>query len=88
MLLVALISSILKSEDDEETSETVDSPILKEEGQKAVRMLKDGKSLSVDNLPAEILKHGGPGITNNLNRRMSENLDQWTMNGPKTGQGQ
>ena len=42
-------------------------------------MLKDGNSLGVDNIPAEILRHGGPGIIDAPDRRMSENLDQWTM---------
>ena len=47
---------ILKSEDDVENRETGDSTILKQEVEKAVRMLKDGKSSGVDNIPAEILK--------------------------------
>ena len=42
-------------------------------------MLKDDKSPGVDKIPGEILKHGGPGIICYLSRRMSENLDQWTM---------
>ena len=55
-------ANILRSGDDVENRETGDSPILKEEVEKAARMLKDGKSPGVDNIPAEILKHGGPGI--------------------------
>ena len=39
----------MKSEDDAENRETGDSPILKEEE-------------GVDNIPADILKYGGPGI--------------------------
>ena len=46
---------ILESEDDVESRETGESPILKEEVEKAVRMLKD-------NIPANILKVGGPSI--------------------------
>ena len=49
----------MRSEDDVENRETGDSPILKDEVEKAVRMLKDGKSPGVYNIPAEILKHGG-----------------------------
>ena len=50
-------ASILKSEDDVENRETGESPIPKEEEEKAVRTLKDGKSPGVDNIPADILKH-------------------------------
>ena len=41
----------------------------------------NGESLGVKNIRAEILKHGEPGVITNacLNRRMSENLDQWMM---------
>ena len=53
--------------------ENRDSPILKEEVEKAVRMLQDGKSPVVDNIQVDLLKHGC------LDRRMSENLDQWTV---------
>ena len=56
------VASSLKSEDDVENRETSDSPIHKERVEKAVRMLKDGKSPGVDNIPVEILKRGGPGI--------------------------
>ena len=34
-------------------------PVLKEEVEQAVRKLKGGKSPGVDNIPAELLKHGG-----------------------------
>ena len=47
-------ASILKSADDVENRETRDSPILKKEVEKAVRMLKDERSPGVDNIPAEI----------------------------------
>ena len=48
-----------RREEDVENRETEESPILKEEVGKAVRMLKYGKSPGVDNIPAEILKHAG-----------------------------
>ena len=66
----------MKNEDDVADRETGDSPILKEEVEKAVEMLKDGKSPGLDNNPAEILKHGWPSIIDR-DRRMSENMDQW-----------
>ena len=69
-------ANILRSGDDVENRETGDSSVLKEEVEKALGMLKDGKSPGVDNIPAYILKHGGPGI-----------IDALTVdNGPKTGQ--
>ena len=42
-------ASILRSGDDVENRETGDSPMYKEEIEKALRMLKDGKSPGVDN---------------------------------------
>ena len=57
---------ILQSGDGVENREPGDSPILEEEVEKAVRMLKDGKAPGVDNIPAEILKHGGPSILDTL----------------------
>ena len=49
-------ASVLKSENDVENRETGDLPLLEEEVEKAVRMLKDGKLPGVDNIPAKILK--------------------------------
>ena len=40
--------------------EAGDAPILKEEVEEAIRSLKAGKSPGVDNIPAELIKHGGP----------------------------
>ena len=37
-----------------------EAPILKDEVEKAIRMLKKDKSPGVENIPAEILKYGGP----------------------------
>ena len=48
-------ASILKSGYNVENREAGDSHILKEEVEKAVRVLKDDKSPGVDNIPAEIL---------------------------------
>ena len=59
-------ASILKSEGDVENRQTGESSILKEEVEKAIRMLKDGKSPGVENIPAEILKHGGQSIIDAL----------------------
>ena len=39
---------------------------LKEEVEKAVGMLKNAKSPGVDNIPAEVLNDGGPGVTHAL----------------------
>ena len=42
-------------------------------------MLKDGKSPGVDNIPAKILKHGGPGIVDTLSRPIwTSRLKDWT----------
>ena len=57
---------ILRSKDDVENWETWDSPILKEDVNKAVLMLKDGRSPGLDNIPPEIQKHGGHGIIDAL----------------------
>ena len=59
-------ASILKSDDNVANRETGESPVLREEVEKVVRMLKDGKSPDVDNIPADILKHGGLGIIDAL----------------------
>ena len=59
-------ASILKSEDDVANIVTGDSPITKEEVQTAGRMLNDGKSPSVDNIPAEILTRRGPCVIDTL----------------------
>ena len=53
----------MENEDKIENRETVETTILKEEVDKAVWVLKNGKSPGVDNIQAEVLKkHGGPGI--------------------------
>jgi hypothetical protein len=39
--------------------ETAQLPVLKEEVEEAIRSLKTGKSPGVDNIPGELLKHGG-----------------------------
>ena len=41
------------------TRESEDLPVLQEEVEAAVRCLKTGKSPGVDNVPSELLKHGG-----------------------------
>ena len=51
-------ANILRSGEDVENRETGHSPILNEEVEKAVQMLKDAK--------AEILKRTGPGIIDAL----------------------
>ena len=43
-----------------------DAPILQEEVEKAVHALKCGKSPGVDNIPAELLKYGGPELIKTL----------------------
>ena len=40
-----------------------DSPILETEVEEAIRSLKGGKSPGIDNIPSELIKHGGPQIT-------------------------
>ena len=41
-------------------------PILREEVEAAVKLLKEGESAGVDNLPAELLHQGGEAIVNAL----------------------
>ena len=36
-----------------------DMPILRDEIEKAIKQLKDRKAAGVDNIPGELLKHGG-----------------------------
>ena len=56
---------------------------LKLDVEKAILLLNNGKSTCVDNIPAEVLKHGGgPGVIKEALTviiPMSENLDQWTI---------
>ena len=59
-------ANILKKktlQDNRENKETGEAPTLKEEVGKAVRMLKTDKSPGVDNIPAEVLKHGGQALS-------------------------
>ena len=41
-----------------------DMPILRDEIEKAIKQLKDGKAAGVDNIPGELLKHGGEKVIN------------------------
>ena len=45
-----------------------DAPVLLSEVEEAVRNLKLGKSPGVDNIPAELLKHGGAEVTKSLTK--------------------
>ena len=57
--------------------QTRDAPILKEEVGETIRILKNGKAKSVDNISDKTVEHRGPSVVNTLtNHRMSENLEQ------------
>ena len=58
-------ANILKREDDMDNRKTGDSPILKEEVEKAARMLKNGKSPRVDNITvtSSELQNNQPGLS-------------------------
>ena len=43
-------------------NENDDMPILRSEVEQAIRMLKTQNSPGVDNLPAELIKHGGEAV--------------------------
>lgn len=58
-------TSILQ-QDQNNTREIHDLPVLQEEVEAAVHSLKTGKSPGVDNIPAELLKHGGEETTKAL----------------------
>ena len=60
--LKADVLNILKSEDKLENRGTGEALILKEEVEKAAQMLKNDQSPGVDNIPVEVLNHGGPGV--------------------------
>ena len=49
---VVYFAKVLKSEEDVKNRETGGSPILKQEVEKAVRMLKNGKLPGADNITA------------------------------------
>ena len=50
----------------QESTNDDDHPILREEVEIGIRSLKDGKAAGVDNIPAELIKHGGEAVTNIL----------------------
>ena len=54
-------SDILETKFNDE-SDTGNLIILPEEVESAIHHLKNGKSPGVDNIPAELLKHGGPEV--------------------------
>ena len=59
--------NILKNEDNIENRETGEATIgFLKEVEKAVWMLKNDKAPGVDNIPAVVLKHGGPGFVDAL----------------------
>ncbi len=49
-----------------ESANEDDYPKLREEVEAAVRSRKIGKSAAVDNIPAELLKHGGESVVDIL----------------------
>ena len=57
-------TSLLENAPRDRTAEPL--PILKEEVEQAVKSLKGGKSPGPDNIPAELLKHGGEAVTDVL----------------------
>ncbi|XP_068213304.1 uncharacterized protein [Palaemon carinicauda] len=54
------VTSCHKSSNDD------DFPVLREEVEEAIRSLKPGKAAGVDNIPAELIKHGGETVTDIL----------------------
>ena len=50
----------------QELSNNEDFPILQEEVEAVVRTLKCGKAVGIDNIPADLLKHGGETVINVL----------------------
>ena len=46
----------------QESTNGDDYPILREEVEAAIRSLKNGKAAGVDNVPAELIKHGGKAV--------------------------
>eukprot|EP00745_Piridium_sociabile_P019023 TRINITY_DN2876_c1_g1_i4.p1 TRINITY_DN2876_c1_g1~~TRINITY_DN2876_c1_g1_i4.p1 ORF type:complete len:404 (+),score=105.74 TRINITY_DN2876_c1_g1_i4:2-1213(+) len=57
--------SVLTSQ---ESSNEDNFPILREEVEAAIRSLKNGKAAGTDNIPAELIKHGGEAVTDILTR--------------------
>ena len=58
-------TSILQNKQGREMNEI---PVLLNEVEEAVCSLKDDKSPGIDNIPAELLKHGGEAVTTMLTR--------------------
>lgn len=50
----------------QESTNNDDYPILREEVEQAIKSLKSGKAAGVDNIPAELIKHGGETVTDIL----------------------
>ena len=57
--------SVLTNQD---VSEEDDFPILQEEVEAAIKSLKNGKAAGIDNIPAELIKHGGSAVIDILTR--------------------
>jgi hypothetical protein len=52
----------------QESSNDDDLPILREEVEAAIKSLKNGKAAGADNIPAELIKHGGEAMTDVLTK--------------------
>ena len=57
---------IVKEKVNDRDLDTENTQILKEEVEEAVRTMKTGKSAGIDNIPAELIKYGGPEMINAL----------------------
>ena len=67
-----------------ESSNEDDFPITREEVEAAIKLLKNGEATGIDNIPGELIKHGGDSvkevltrICNNI-RRTGEWPTTWT----------
>ena len=66
------------------TTDTDNFPVLREEGEEAVKFLKKGKAASIDNIPTELMHAGGKAIIDKLHvicqkiRETGQWPTQWT----------
>ena len=75
---------IIKEKSNDKPTDSESTQVLKEEVEEAIKSMKIGKSAGIDNIPAELIKYGGPEMINALTIicqriwKSKEWPDEWT----------